>query len=325
MEGRRVYVLGPDGNLQTSFGRRGDGPGEYRRIDGVAKLAPDSIVVSDVTSGRISVHASDGTFGRSFSFAPQRSLVFTLEESRFSFAVDATHEGRFLYIVTAYSPASRSRLQGWQWLDAPLLSSDRRGEVVDTLRMIPYRERYWEAGQNVPAPFPHFGSMQAHHAGWAWASNTEGEVRWYDPDGRLVQIFRWEPRLVEVTDEVWSDYSEAWLSQVASNPEASGSAFAQRMRELIERQKTLHDGTLPVFGWFVVGQDGSVWLSEYTMPFVPPTVYLVVSKDGSRYHRVTVPEKFTLLDARGDRVLGVWKDDLDIEAVTVLEVSGLSR
>lgn len=308
-EGRRVYVFAADGQVKTAFGRRGEGPGEFRSVDAVAHLPPDSIVVTDGRNLRVSVHSVDGAFQRSFRWPRM---------DRFGFVADAVSEGRLLYANYTYSPEVRGNYTGWRWIDAPLLSSDRLGEDVDTLMMLHYREQYWEGGQAVAPPFAHHGMLGGYSGGWAWASNAEPSIHWYSPDGTLSQVFRWIPEKFDVTDEVWSEYVEAFSASLGANPETSGSGFAARFQEMIKRQETLHDGTLPIFSWLVVGSDGSVWMAEYTMPFLDPRTYLVVSADGMTRHRVKLPQNFRVLDVLGDRILGVWRDELDIEAVAVL-------
>ncbi|HLM69738.1 MAG TPA: 6-bladed beta-propeller, partial [Longimicrobium sp.] len=56
---QQVTVLGPDGSLVRTLGKRGDGPGEFRAIRGVQILSGDSLLVYDPTSARVTVYAAD--------------------------------------------------------------------------------------------------------------------------------------------------------------------------------------------------------------------------------------------------------------------------
>lgn len=56
---QRVTVLGPDGRVQRSFGRRGSGPNEFRSLGNVQVLPGDSLLVYDPELGRVSVFAPD--------------------------------------------------------------------------------------------------------------------------------------------------------------------------------------------------------------------------------------------------------------------------
>ncbi len=63
----RLYVFGPDGTLLQQLGRRGEGPGEFQRIGGIARGVNDSIYVWDWQLQRLSVFSPEGAFVRSFS------------------------------------------------------------------------------------------------------------------------------------------------------------------------------------------------------------------------------------------------------------------
>lgn len=57
----RVVVLGPDGSVLASVGRKGLGPGEFRGIRGVQVLPGDSLLVYDPGAARLSVFPPDDT------------------------------------------------------------------------------------------------------------------------------------------------------------------------------------------------------------------------------------------------------------------------
>ncbi len=59
---RRIHRIAPDGTHLGSFGRQGDGPGEFRSPAGVAVLADGRIVVADAGHPAFMVFAPDGTF-----------------------------------------------------------------------------------------------------------------------------------------------------------------------------------------------------------------------------------------------------------------------
>lgn len=62
-----IKVLAPDGTLQDTIGRQGEGPGEFRHPTGVSLTEGDSLYVLDAR--RVSVLAPSGTF--QYSFQPQ--------------------------------------------------------------------------------------------------------------------------------------------------------------------------------------------------------------------------------------------------------------
>jgi hypothetical protein len=59
-----IYVFDADGNVLRTFGRRGDGPGEYRVVNEVRVGARDSLYLFDNASARMTVLAADLTVAR---------------------------------------------------------------------------------------------------------------------------------------------------------------------------------------------------------------------------------------------------------------------
>lgn len=72
-----VLVFDSSGSYQTSLGRSGQGPGEYRQVNSLTILPGDSVLmISDFS--RVSVFAPDGEFARSFTlpFTPYSRAVY---------------------------------------------------------------------------------------------------------------------------------------------------------------------------------------------------------------------------------------------------------
>lgn len=65
VDGFRIFVVGRGGTLVGSLGRLGDGPGEFRRIQGARFLAPDTLLAWDGNTRRLSWLALDGRFLKS--------------------------------------------------------------------------------------------------------------------------------------------------------------------------------------------------------------------------------------------------------------------
>lgn len=60
----RILVYNSVGNLASVWGRRGDGPGEYRSIGQLLMLRGDSLGVADQSNTRLTVLNSDGSVAR---------------------------------------------------------------------------------------------------------------------------------------------------------------------------------------------------------------------------------------------------------------------
>lgn len=61
-----VRMFDADGSYRGTLGREGDGPGEFRAVNGVALLPGDRVIVQDTRRARAIVYAPDGTFDSEF-------------------------------------------------------------------------------------------------------------------------------------------------------------------------------------------------------------------------------------------------------------------
>lgn len=64
-----VLLFSSSGSHPRSFGRSGNGPGEFSALDGVFSHIGDSIAVSDGFLRRLSIFDSDGNLGRTVNLA----------------------------------------------------------------------------------------------------------------------------------------------------------------------------------------------------------------------------------------------------------------
>jgi len=70
-----------------------------------------------------------------------------------------------------------------------------------------------------------------------------------------------------------------------------------------------------------VADGATLWLEQHTAGQVEgPSTWAVFGHDGEYRGTAALPTGFRLLAVRGDRVLGVWTDDLGVEYVRVHEL-----
>ncbi|MXW17179.1 MAG: 6-bladed beta-propeller [Gemmatimonadetes bacterium] len=67
----RIHVVAPDGTYLRSFGRTGEGPGEFQRPDGLAVMRDGRLVVADRRHRAYHIFAADGEFERMVRMAPE--------------------------------------------------------------------------------------------------------------------------------------------------------------------------------------------------------------------------------------------------------------
>jgi hypothetical protein len=97
----RISLFDADGAFLRSWGRQGDGPGEFRSLSRIYALGGDSLMAAERFSGRLAVYDLDGDLGRLLSGADlSGDSLFTL---------DSWLHGRF-WVEGALTSAERQRV-----------------------------------------------------------------------------------------------------------------------------------------------------------------------------------------------------------------------
>jgi hypothetical protein len=73
--------------------------------------------------------------------------------------------------------------------------------------------------------------------------------------------------------------------------------------------------TLPAFRSLKVDAMGWLWAEVYDWDPTSPTEWMVFDRDGRARGTLTTPDGLDVESIGADYILGVWKDDLDIEFV----------
>jgi hypothetical protein len=299
------YRIGSDGSVVETWGRKGEGPGEYQALDAIL-LRGDSILVSDGRLRRLTLQSPDGEVRTARlpagTFLHQVSAILT--------------DGRLLLVPgDGYGAVAETRPE-WVFQTQPILATDLEAGTVDTLAELPHLRRWYGTRGASPGPVHVKGRAGGFADGFAWARSDKREVRWYDGSGLLVQVARWEEEPVLLTRE-WRDHMARTLEDAYRSRGAEESYVAAQLAEL-EEALDRHEGPLPYWDSFHVDRLGNAWLSEYALPGQPPRLWRVFARDGSSIGWVTLPEVVAILDITYDRVLAVRWDELDVPAVVMI-------
>lgn len=302
-----IYRIGPGGAVMETWGRKGEGPGEYQGLDAIL-LRGDSILVSDRRLRRVTLLSADGNLHstRRLPGAFLHQISATLSDG-----------GLLLIPGDAYGAVAETRPE-WIFERQPILTADLENGTVDTLAVLPHLRRWYGTRGGSPGPVLVKGRAGGFSDGFAWARADEREVRWYDNSGRLLQVARWDEEPASLTPErrrrMARMYEEAYRSRGAEGP-----AVAARLAEL-EEGLDRHEGPLPYWTSFHVDRLGNAWLSEYTLPGQPPGRWRVLTRDGRFIGWVDLAGVVAILDITDDRILAVRHDELDVPAVEMIEL-----
>ncbi|MEJ7811846.1 MAG: 6-bladed beta-propeller [Gemmatimonadaceae bacterium] len=295
---RNVKVFDASGKFLRTFGRPGQGPGEFE-LPGDLRLSDSTVNVTDVTLRRVSSFTLDGKHLRT-----QR--LPTLAGSLPGQKVFELRGGSTLAVSAAIvSPSSNGASSPSVTVSVQPPSASR----ADTLLTYRTDDVRWETSTT---PGPSGGMSTGFGDGGAWAllgdslvavaDGYTGAVRWY------------------IVDE-----SGARLRRTASlgrqgKPVTSGD-LAGLERVFRTKYKGSRIANLPVkFGAApplrsiatraVFADDGSLWIADGSSAG-RTTPWSVFAAGASMPYVVQLPSSFTLTSVRGDRLYGYTKSEFD--------------
>lgn len=316
-DSRSVLRFGPDGALIDRIGREGAGPGEFRQNGGMVILPDGGLAQWDSRNARITIFDSAGTVRETWPVPGGFSTSNGLYTDR---------TGR-LYLRRPVTPPREGEILGRMGL-VPL---DSGGVFADSLAPpdleVP-REMYVAVRENGRSSM---GSRYAPTYHWAWlpsGSFVVGHGGRYEViierNGELPLVVRRELAPIPVDAEERAD-------------EEASILWSMRQTEpgWTWRGPPLPTTKAPLVG-LATTRDGRIWAQvavasegipageltpprDSTQPVIRhrmPAVYEVFSAEGRFLGRVALPPRTQLVDAEGDFVWGLARDEDDMPAVS---------
>lgn len=317
----------PDGTLLRRSGGRGQGPGELGDglMTDVLSCAGDTTLVSG--RGRITVFDPSGVFDRTVNFPSPTGLYGV---PRFCLGDRLVAVGR-----------------GNDWRPEPgiyrdsltLLLHDRDGNPISVIDTLPVEDRtYVRSAEGVGYHATAFGRMLAMAARGELIASGMGddfEVDFRDLTGRIVCIVRVLEAPGPVTSTDVQRYREFVIDGFRGNPQE---------RRAIEAELNGSDlpATLPAFAELQFDEAGNLWARRYdhvdgirfynfaalpgsrvtrtrVTPDTPRT-WSVLDSAGAWLGDVATPPGFIVHQIGDTWILGVWRDELDVEHVQLYEI-----
>ena len=139
------------------------------------------------------------------------------------------------------------------------------------------------------------------------------DVEEWTPEGELARILRIRDYPLVLSAAVLRAERDALLE---------GRSSSSRFHEVAER--TPPSGNRPAYDDIIVDPSGALWLRQYRgrTERAGPRRWLVLAADGTWLGAVDMPDRFRVVDIELDAVLGVWRDELNVQHPQIL---GLDR
>ena len=308
-----LRVFDASGIHVATWGRRGEGPGEFVALTQVHRWRGDSLLGLYSRARHLSVLDSEGNVGR----------AFTLLRGESFFRVEAVLPVGAILSSDLLPRGNRSG--GLSRPDETYRVRDAEGDMLSLLGSFPGTEWFsaWSgsSGWSVEIPHAHRISTFAWGDLVAIAPNDTYEIRVFGLDGTLRRIVRRDHELVASTEA----HIDAEIEdRVARRPEEER---AERRRELREDfQQIPLPETFPAFAEATADLVGHLWVKEYEIPGEGGAgpVWTVFDPEGRVLGFVETPGGLDIYEIGEDYILGLATDELGVEYIQVwaLERSG---
>ena len=210
-----------------------------------------------------------------------------------------------------------------EWLAGHMARFDMETGALDTVASYDFWPRTPPRLER--NPIGAVGEVMVATGHFVYTRSDRAEVTWRLPDGTVTQIVRWQAEPALLTEEWLAPIEAEHRMQVRMHrPDLSDARIAEITRSDMAAYHAIIGRPLPLFGSPFADAEGRVWLPSYKPGSARHSMapYTVVAPDGEWLGTVEAPPGFRMLDVAGGLVLGVARDEMDVESVVMYELVG---
>jgi hypothetical protein len=286
------------GAFVRAVGREGEGPGEFKLLGRMWRLGSDSLIVLDARLMRMTVLGTQGEFGRTFKLHQAPGISWSSPRGPLA-------DRSLLAVAGVTGPGEPKK--GLSRGAALYCRYDLDGVFIDTLVSRPGYESYIAAVAGHPAsfgpPWPRSPAFAVSGDDWYYGSSDTWEIEVYSATGVLKRLIRLAMPNYPVTAENIEAYRRSSLESDSREPEA--------MRRILA--DIPFPETFPAYRSFLVDDERNLWVAEYRRW----PRWAVFDPEGRFLGNVPTPRNGRVTHIGSDFVLGVWRDEMDVEQLRV--------
>jgi hypothetical protein len=296
---REVRFFSASGEFLATMGGEGEGPGEFMSLHKIDAFRGDSLLVFDNWLGRATVLNPRWDYARVITPYTNPTRVNGLLPLD-----DGTLVG------SIYSLDGFGETEGLVQLPFRIITLSPAGDVIDSIAVLRGFETFVFSRGDMRPLFSKTGHMSTHGHRIYLGSADSLQFDVYSSTGQLQRIVRVPGYDLRITPDEMRDErasrtrpdSPSWLKAAVArlpNPEYR-----------------------PAYSALLVDTESCVWAPEFhaATELEDPTDWQVFSPSGEWLGSVRTPARFTVFEIGEDYVLGVGRDDMDVEHVQVLRL-----
>ncbi|HEX6367507.1 MAG TPA: 6-bladed beta-propeller [Longimicrobium sp.] len=301
----QIQVFDATGKHVRSIGRKGGGPEEFGAISGMAWGPNDQLWVLDGANARFAVY---DTAGKLVNTRPRNSIITI-----------SPWPGRFDQHGRMYDVAAVPRPDGS--ITSFIVRSDSAGQAQDTFHLPEFRPEVFSITQGdrqnqrttqVGVPFTGRQAWTIDPEGYVWIANTgHYRIERHAFGSGIERVIERNPPLIPVTP--------AERGQMMEN-------YRRYTEQGIKIDLSRIPGHHPPLSSFLFDDAGNMWASPMTSPDEGRALDVFDSK-ALYLGRVQLPvtQRTALKAVRGDRMVLVARDSLDVQTVIVMRIKKPER
>lgn len=300
-----------EGVYLFTAGREGKGPGEFQGLGWIRPYPGDSLLAYDIPLVRASLWDLEGRFGRTYR-------LDVPGEAGFVFGADVFSDGTAL--VKAPQLFRGAIPNGASKRDETYHTYSNHGEFIDSVGSFPGPDRFIRTGRDgdqtwvalMTPPFGREPTLSVFGERFYFGSAETYEIECRALDGTLQTLVRRTvaPRTVS------GDHVARWVDREVADIEDESDRRSRR--EQYEEMPVPE--TMPAYAALKTDDLGNLWVREFDPGAEIGRAWTVFDSAGRMLGPVTLPPGFRATHLGDDFVLGVWRDDLDVEHVRLHEL-----
>ena len=312
----RLILYDAQGRFVRFHGRRGDGPGEIRRLGSITVKPGDTLATFDPGLRRLSFWLPDSGFFRSMSLAGDGSLD--------SFPLDAApwSDSRVLVLQLSTTPQGNvppaSGVRRWP-NRVQLMLRDSSGTMLDTSPAFNGEYSGLTERGDIRLPFSHRPFVALARDRIYFGAGDTFTLTWLDSSFRVAGMIRWPANQERLTShEVDSVRAEA-VATLSRRPLPSNPFAMHFAPEILPEFR-------PSIGRVFVDREDRIWIERFEAMRMgavqkPGTQWTILRDDGLPIALLQLPSHTRLEDVRGDEMVVVRRDSLDVQTVAVHRIN----
>lgn len=323
-QARHIRVFTAEGTYVQTIAGPGEGPGELGQQAVAIYMGPaDTLLVPDLGNARVNIYAPDGTSAGSFPLRLENGLPM---------AINATRTG---VVAEQVRPLSLPDRPATDSLDV-IVTLAMDGRVLDTLKQFSPGGTLDLGGERPQV------TMFSPEPVWRLADdmrllfgiNDQYRIEVLAPDGSLERIITKPSVRNPITDRdqemMWKFFEEQVKATI---PRSAWTQALAQMRSTIGFAEYY-----PAYAGMQIGPEGSIWVQHIQSPSglseeelarwnfvedIGSPEWDVFDREGRYLGVVQMPHRFAARLILGEKVYGVWRDELDVQYVMRLAIKGM--